>query len=285
MDVQLGQTGIRVFPVGLGAMPLSLKGRPEEKAAIAVIHAALEAGVTFIDTADVYCLDDADTGHNERLIAKALRSYPGRAHVTVATKGGMVRPRGAWEMDARPERLRAACERSLKALGVEAITLYQLHGPDDRVPFAESVGALAHLREEGKIVHAGLSNVTAQQLEAAQKIVRIESVQNECNPAQADDTRNGLIRACAAQGVTYIAYSPVGGHFGHRALVRHPTLVKVAQACGVSPYCIAIAWLLRQGDHVLPIPGASRPASIQDSVKAVSVRLSPEQIAALGKLA
>lgn len=278
MERSLGRTGIRVFPIGLGGMPLSLQGRPEEKAGIAVVHAALEAGVTFIDTANVYCIDDDDIGHNERLIAKALKTHPRGKDITVATKGGMTRPRGSWGMDGRPAKLRAACEASVKALGVEAITLYQLHGPDDRVPFPDSVGELARLKQEGKIRHVGLSNVTLQQLAAAQKIVRIESVQNECNPRQAEDVRSGLIRACAQQQVTYIPYSPVGGHFGHRNMAKHPVLLKLGKTHGCSPYNIALAWLLGLGEHVLPIPGASKIASIRDSVQAVQVKLSPEEV-------
>src|SRR5690606_23709592 len=134
--------------IGLGGMPLSIQGRPDEAQAIAVIHAALDAGITFIDTADAYCLDDGEIGHNERLIAKALAAWPS-ARVVVATKGGLERPGGRWETNGRPEHLRAACERSLAALGVEQIELYQLHAPDSAVPFAESVGALADLRREG----------------------------------------------------------------------------------------------------------------------------------------
>jgi aryl-alcohol dehydrogenase-like predicted oxidoreductase len=267
-----------VFAIGLGGMPLSLQGRPDEKAGIAVIHAALDAGVNFIDTANVYCLDDDDLGHNERLIAKALKTYPQGNAVTVATKGGMTRPRGSWGMEGRPAKLRAACEKSLRALGVDAIALYQLHGPDDRVPFADSVGELARLKQEGKIRHVGLSNVSVQQLDAAQKNVRIESVQNECNPSQNGDVRSGLIRACAGQRVTYLPYSPVGGHYGHRNLTKHPVLTKLAKAHGTSPYCIALAWLLSLGNPVLPIPGASKISSIQDSVKAIHVKLSPEDL-------
>jgi aryl-alcohol dehydrogenase-like predicted oxidoreductase len=232
----------------------------------------------------VYCLDDDDIGHNERLIAKALKSHPQGKKVTVATKGGMTRPRGSWGMEGRPAKLRAACEQSLKALGVDAITLYQFHGPDDRVPFADSVGELARLKQEGKIVHVGLSNVSLQQLNAAQKIVRIESVQNECNPQQNEDVRSGLITACAQQQVTYIPYSPVGGHFGHRSLGKHPVLAKLAKIHVTSAYCIALAWLLSLGDNVWPIPGASKIASILDSVKAVNVKLLPDELKQIAAL-
>ena len=150
-------------------MHLSIQDRPRRSRAFEVIHAALDAGVTLIDTADVYCLDDSEIGHNERLVAKALESWSGdRDRVIVATKGGVKRPSGRWEMDGRPEHLRAACERSLAALGVERIDLYQLHAPDPKVPLAESVGALADLQREGKIRWVGLSNVSVPQIREAE---------------------------------------------------------------------------------------------------------------------
>jgi aryl-alcohol dehydrogenase-like predicted oxidoreductase len=133
-------------------MPLSTADRPPEPDAVRVIHAALDAGVRLLDTADVYCLSDEDLGHNERLMAKALREWNGpRDEVIVATKGGMTRPDGRWDRNGRPEHLRRACDRSLQALGVDRIDLYQFHTPDPRVPFAESVGMLAELQQIGKV--------------------------------------------------------------------------------------------------------------------------------------
>jgi aryl-alcohol dehydrogenase-like predicted oxidoreductase len=275
---QIGRTGIRVYPIGLGGMPMSLDGRPPEAQSIAVIHAAIEAGVTLIDTADSYCRDDLDFNHNEKLIGKALKAHPAGKTITVATKGGLTRPRGAWNTDARPERLMRCCEASLKALGVEAITLYQLHAPDDRVPFADSVGALAKLKEQGKILHVGLSNVDVAQLDEAQRIVRVESVQNECNPGSVGDFRNGVIAACAKQGVTYLPYSPVGGHYGHRQQSKQRVLVEIGKAYGASPYQVALAWLLAKGPHLIPIPGASKITSIRDSAGAAGLELTADEI-------
>jgi len=140
----LGPSGPPVYPVGLGAMPLSIHGRPPEAEAIRVLLAAFAAGMNLVDTADAYCLDDRDVGHNERLIARALREWRG-GPVVVATKGACIRPGGAWRVNGHPDHLKGACDASLHALGVEAIDLYQLHAPDDRVPFADSVGALAEL--------------------------------------------------------------------------------------------------------------------------------------------
>ena len=278
MQREIGTTGIRVFAVGLGAMPLSLRGRPEEEAAIAVIRAALEAGVELIDTANSYCIDQRDVGHNERLIAQALKRLGAAERVTVASKGGLIRPGGAWDVDARPESLTRACERSLQDLGTAAITLYQLHAPDARVPWAESVGALARLQQAGKIRHVGLSNVTVAQIREAQRIVRVESVQNRCNLTDPGDLKSGLVRFCAEQGITYIPYSPVGGHYGHESLARHKALQPIARAHGCSPQQVLLAWLLAQGGHVLPIPGASKAASIRDSAAAVNVQLSADEL-------
>ena len=136
----IGTSGLAVAPIGLGGMPMSIAGRPSEAQSLATIHAALDAGMDLIDTADVYCLDDGDIGHNERLVAKALRERSDRDRIVVATKGGLERPRGSWTTNGRPAHLRKACERSLAALGVEQIALYQLHAPDDDVPFTDSVG-------------------------------------------------------------------------------------------------------------------------------------------------
>ncbi len=147
----LGPGAPAVTAVGYGGMHLSIEGRPPEEQALRVLRAALDAGVTLIDTADVYCIDQHDIGHNERLIAQALAGWAGdRASVTVATKGGVVRPAGRWDSDARPEQLRAACERSLRALGVDRLDLYQLHAPDPRVPLADSVGELCAASRGGQ---------------------------------------------------------------------------------------------------------------------------------------
>lgn len=280
----LGRTGWSVRAVGLGAMPMSIRADgPTEAEAVRVIHAALDAGTDLIDTADVYCHDDSDIGHNERLIAKALKAWPGKKPV-VATKGGLTRPGGRWERDARPASLRRACERSLRALGVDALALYQLHAPDDKVPYADQVGELSRLKEEGKVVHIGLSNVDLSELDAALAIVRVESVQNQLHPKERGDLDSGLVKACAERGVAYLPYCPVGGGHGHAALAAHPTVRALAHKHGASPYCVLIAWSLAQGENVIPIPGASKVASAVDSPKALSVRLGPEDLSALSSL-
>lgn len=273
----LGRTGLSFFPVGLGAMPLSVSGRPDEARALETLRAALEAGVDFIDTANVYCLDDSDIGHNERLIAKALRAH-GREGVLVATKGGLARPGGAWTNDARPAFLRESCEKSLKALGVEAIGLYQLHAPDSKVPLEESMGELRRLKDEGKILHVGVSNFDVDELERALKVVRVESVQNRCNPFAPEDYRDGVLAACERHGLSYLPYSVVGGHRGQARTAEQPALKEIAARRGVSPYRVVVAWHLAQSPAVLPIPGASRPESIRDSAAATELRLDAEEL-------
>lgn len=221
--------------VGLGAMPLSCAGRPGRATAVKVVHAALDAGMRLFDTADVYCLDDADLGHNERLLGEALRAHPAGRDAVVATKGGLGRPGGDWVSRARPEHLAAACERSLAALGVEAIDLYQLHAPDDVVPIEDSVGALARLREQGKIRHVGLSNVSADELARARAIVPVTSVQNRANVLDRSAWSDGVIEACAAASVAFLPYCPVGGESQRLAVHRHAGLRRAAARHGATP--------------------------------------------------
>lgn len=276
--------GREVSCIGLGGMPLSIAGRPPEDRGVAVIHAALDRGITLIDTADVYCLDDGDIGHNERLIARALAARPdGGAGVLVATKGGLARPRGAWTNSAHPDHLKRACERSLKALGVEAIQLYQLHAPDPAVPWEDSVGALAELKAAGKIVHVGLSNVDVDEIERARAIVEIASVQNRCNVLDRSSFSGGVVAHCERHGIAFLPYSPVGGHGldGRRQIATHPVLVRVAERHGATPPQVAIAWLLHRSPVMIPIPGASRVESVVSSVAAARLRLDPEDIAAI----
>jgi aryl-alcohol dehydrogenase-like predicted oxidoreductase len=274
---RLGPDGPLVGEVGLGGMYLSLDGRPDEAQAIRTIYAALDAGVTLIDTADVYCLDDRDRGHNERLIAKALS---GRAPgIVVATKGGLRRPGGAWVHDARPEQITAACEASSKALGVAVIDLYQLHAPGPHVPFVESVGAIARLRDRGLVRLVGLSNVSVDELAAARRIVPIASVQNRWNVHDRAPERDGMLAACEAAGIAFLPYSPFGG--GNRApkLLHHPGLAAAALRRDITPHRLLLAWMLARSPVVIPIPGSRQPHNAQDSAWATGVDLSAEDVA------
>jgi aryl-alcohol dehydrogenase-like predicted oxidoreductase len=280
----LGAGAPPVSAIGLGGMHLSLVDRPPETEAIHVIHAALDAGVTLLDTADVYCLDDNDIGHNERLIAKALASWGGsREQLVVATKAGMVRPDGRWERNGRPEHIRQACERSLKALGVSTIDLYQFHAPDSKVPFAESVGAFKRLRDEGKVRYVGLSNVSVAEIEQARAIVPIASVQNRLNPFFREAIQDGVVPHCTKQGIGFIAYSPVGGGRLNKKLPSHSVLVALAERHGASPHQIVLAWVRAQGGTVIPIPSARSVEHALDSVHAAALKLTTEEIGAIDR--
>ena len=278
-----GPTDVSLSVVGLGGMPMSIQGRPDEAQSIRTIHAALDAGMTLIDTADVYCLDDSDIGHNERLIAKALASWKGdRAGVRIATKGGLVRPGGAWESNARPTHLRLACENSLKALGVDRIWLYQLHAPDGSIPYEDSIGELARLETEGKVAHVGLSNVDVHEIDRARTLVPIVSVQNRMNPHDRRSIDNGVLAHCTTQGIAFLPYSPVGGGRGKAKIATDAKLAAVAKRHGATSYEVAIAWCIALSPITFPIPGASRPESAISSAKAAELELTAEDMSALG---
>lgn len=285
MSRALGQTGLRVNPIGLGAMPLSIHGRPDETQAFEVIRAFVEGGGDFIDTANVYCMNDADIGHNERLICAALNKLGQRDRVIIATKGGLRRPGGDWVVDGDPEFLRRSCDQSLTALGVEKITLYQLHAVDTQVGLAASLETLIRLREAGKIEHIGLSNVTLAQLREALALTPIASVQNRCNPYERSDFDNGMVAFCQQEGIAYLPHSPVGGHTGHIRLAHDAILQGLASEYQVSAYVVVLAWLLAKGELILPIPGASKPASILDSLKAPTLILRQDDLRAIDSLA
>jgi aryl-alcohol dehydrogenase-like predicted oxidoreductase len=261
-------------------MYLSIRDRPSEDDAVRTIHAALDAGITLIDTADVYCMDGRDIGHNERVIARALREKP-TANVVVATKGGLSRPNGAWTRTAKPAHLRAACEASLKALGRERIDVYQLHAPDPAVPFVDSVGELARLAREGKIAHVGLSNVEVSEIDEARALVPIVSVQNRWNPLDRSPERDGVLAHCQELRIAFLPYSPFGGATGARSLTSIGRLAQEARKRDVSTHRLVLAWMLAKSDVVIPIPGARRIESVVDSARAAEVALSPDDVRAI----
>ncbi len=275
---QLDNTNIEVFAVGLGAMPLSLDGRPDEAQALSVIEAFVDGGGNFIDSANVYCIDDADVGHNEKLIVKALSKLEDSNNIIVTTKGGLRRPKGGWTVDASPEWLRHSCEKSLQDLNTDSIFLYQLHAPDPDVPLIDSVGELARLKAEGKIHHIGLSNVSVEHIKLALSITDITSVQNRCNLFERTSFENGVVKFCEKNNISFIAHSPVGGHFQHAQHADNKLLKKLAEKYAVSTYQIMIAWLLNKSPSILTIPGASKTGSIMDSLQAINVEFSKEDM-------
>jgi aryl-alcohol dehydrogenase-like predicted oxidoreductase len=276
-DVQVGE-------IGLGGMPMSIEGRPEEARSIATIHAALEAGVTLIDTADAYHRDADEVGHNELLIAKALSSYGGdTSDVLVATKGGHLRPGdGSWTVDGRPEYLKRAAKASAGRLGVDAIGLYQFHRPDPNVDYADSVGALRDLLDDGVIRMAGISNANVDQIRLAQEILggRLVSVQNQFSPAFRSSQVE--LELCAELGIAFLPWSPLGGISRASTLAgQGAAFERIGAELGVSSQQVCLAWELSLAPVVIPIPGASRPASTQDSARAAALTLTTEQITEL----
>jgi aryl-alcohol dehydrogenase-like predicted oxidoreductase len=245
-------------------------GPPRDRAhAHKVLRRAFELGCNFFDTADSYGPEV-----DERLIAEALHPYP--KGLVIATKGGLVRPnRHAWDPDGRPEHLRKAVDGSLERLRLERIDLYQLHAPDDRVPFAESVGALAELQRAGKIRHLGVSNVTVRQLAEARRIAPIVSVQNEYNIG--DRGSDDVLAACEKAGIAFIPWYPLGAG---RAL-KAAKVQRVAKRIGATPAQVALAWLLARSSVMLPIPGTASLAHLEENVAAAELRLAREDLAAL----
>lgn len=229
---------VQVGAIGLGGMPMSIEGRPDEQRSVATVHAALEAGVTLIDTADAYHRDADEVGHNESLIARAVAEYGGdTSDVLIATKGGHLRPGdGSWTLNGSPEYLKKACDASLERLGVEAIGLYQFHRPDPRVPYEESVGAIRDLLDAGKIRFAGISNASPDRIRLANEILggRLVSVQNQFSPAFRSSEPE--LELCAELGIAFLPWSPLGGISNAGALgSRYAAFADVAQTHGVSP--------------------------------------------------
>jgi len=275
---------LAVGAIGLGGMPMSIEGRPDEARSVATIHAALDAGVTLIDTADSYHRDANEVGHNESLIARALASYGGdTSDVLVATKGGHLRPGdGSWTQNGSPDYVKQACEGSLKRLGVDAIGLYQFHRPDPRVPYADSIGALRELLAEGKILRAGISNANPAQIRAAREILgpSLVSVQNQFSPTFRSSEAE--LYLCNELGLAFLPWSPLGG-ITHAAGLgdRFAAYAEIGAAHGVSPQQVCLAWMLAKAPVVIPIPGSTRPETIRDSVAAERLELGAEELARL----
>jgi pyridoxine 4-dehydrogenase len=264
---------LTVRRLGFGAMRITGPGiwgdPPDPDEAIAVLRRAVELGVNFIDTADSY-----GPFVSERLIAEALHPYPD--DVVIATKGGLVRPGpGDWKTDGRPQHLRAACEESLQRLRLEQIPLYQLHRPDPNVPLEDSVGALVELKDEGKIRHIGLSNVTEAQLDQAMQLTPIVSVQNRYS--RVDRSSESMVDRCEIESIAFLPWAPMeAGTIG-----RDSPVARVAEAHDVTPHQAALAWLLARSPTMLPIPGTGSVPHLEDNVRAASVRLTPEEVAEL----
>ena len=264
-------------------MPLTMDQRPAEADAIAAVHAALDAGVTLIDTADAYTPSSRGPGGNEELVAKALAGYGGDTdQVLVATKGGHTRDGADWGVNGRPEYLRKACEESLQRLDVDAIDIYQHHRPDPDVPYDETMGGLKELHDAGLIQRAGISNADPDQIRTAHAVLgeALVSVQNQFSPKFRSSEPE--IAVCEELGLAFLPWSPLGGIRSAKDLgSAYVAFAEVGEAHGVSPQQVCLAWQLALSDQIIPIPGASRAASIHDSARAVELTLSDEEVARL----
>ncbi|NDJ23144.1 aldo/keto reductase [Nostoc sp. B(2019)] len=277
---QLGKSGIFVSAIGLGGMPMSIYNRPPESQSIPVIHRALDLGITFIDTADSYCKDESDKHHNEQLINKALTSYKGDiSQVIVATKGGLMRPNGSWTRNGSPENLRQTIRVSFEALGgAKPIDVWQYHSPDTNYTIEESLTPVKEAVETGLIRFVGVSNFSVEQIKQARDVVDIVSVQNQYSPWERQPENDGVLKYCEQEGLTFLPWSPFGGIRRHQNLQDIPAIAQLAKEKGVSVYNIVLAWLRSKSPSILPIPGASKISSIEDSVHALIVTLSDEEV-------
>jgi aryl-alcohol dehydrogenase-like predicted oxidoreductase len=269
---ELGRTGLRVSAIGLGCMGMSeFYGRPDEGEAILTLHRALELGVTLLDTADMY-----GRGANELLLGKALAGR--REQAVVATKLGIVRTddKSLRVFNGKPEYVKEACDASLRRLGITEIDLYQLHRIDPRVPAAESLGTLAELRDEGKIRHVGLSEVGVEEIRQAREIVPIASVQNRYNLT--DRGSEDVLDFCEREGIGFIPWFPLA--VGDLARPGGP-LDEIAARHDATPGQIALAWLLWRSPVILPIPGTSSVAHLEENTAAASLELDEEELATL----
>jgi histidinol-phosphate phosphatase family protein len=261
-------------PLGLGLLRLSTEGRPDETAAIAVIHHALDAGIRVLDTADSYALDDKDLHYGERLVRKALAAWGGdRTEVRVVTKVGMARPKGRWVPAARPERLRKVVEGSLAALGGEAIFLLLLHGNDPATPFEDQLATLAALQREGKVRHLGLCNVDVAEIRQAQRHFPVAAIQNELSVINRGAATDATLALARALGIPFLAHRPLGGHAKTEGLVKNRAVKPVADRYSITPHEAALATLLDVGAPIVPLFGATRPDRVDSCLRAAAVRL------------
>jgi aryl-alcohol dehydrogenase-like predicted oxidoreductase len=270
-----------VSAIGLGAMPMSVREHNDDERSVATIRRAVELGVTLIDTADAYSPDEATFGHNELVVARALREI-GADHVLVATKGGHTRRGTEWELDGSPEYLRRACLASIERLGVERIDLYQHHRPDPQVPYAETIDGLKALLDEGLVAAVGLSNADPQQIRLAHDVLGdgLAAVQNQFSPAFRSSEPE--IHLCAELGITFLAWSPLGGMSDASSLgSKWQPFADLAEKYGVSPQRVCLAWELSLSEAMVPIPGASRPKSVEDSAAAADLVIDEDDLRSL----
>jgi aryl-alcohol dehydrogenase-like predicted oxidoreductase/predicted kinase len=269
--------------VGLGCMRLSTDESRNEEHALETIAAAAEAGITVFDTARAYGRGETELGHNERLLARALRRCGAEGSARIVTKGGMARSGGGWIPDGRAKAIRSDCEASLAALAGLAIDLYLIHAPDPRTPWRTSMRALARLVDEGLVRRVGLSNVNRRLLDEALDLTPVAAVQVALSLYDDWALRGGVVERCAEARIALIAHSPLGGVRGARRLARHPALAEVADAHGASAGEVALAWLLGLSPVVVAIPGARRPETARSAARAAELELDADERAVLAQ--
>jgi aryl-alcohol dehydrogenase-like predicted oxidoreductase len=269
--------------IGLGCMRLSTDESRNGELALDTIAAAAEAGVTVFDTARAYGRGAAELGHNERLLARALRRCGAHGSARIVTKGGMTRTGGGWIPDGRARTILADCEASLAALDGLAIDLYLIHAPDPRTPWRTSVRALARLVDEGMVKRVGLANVNRRQLDEALELARVAAVQVALSPYDDSALRGGVVERCAGTGIAVIAHAPLGGPRRASGLARHRVLVDIANAHNASPAEVALAWLLELSPAIIAIPGARRPETARSAARAALLRLDAPERAGLAR--
>ncbi len=269
-----GVLGEIPIPLGLGLLKLSTEGRPPEEEAIALIHFALDQGIRVLDTADSYALGDNDLHYGEALVRKALESWGGpREAVKVVTKVGLTRPKGKWLPNGRPEHLRKAVEGSLQALGVDRIFLLLLHAHDPKTPFEDTLGALAQMQKEEKIVHLGLSNVSIPEVRQAERHFAVAAIQNELSVQDRSGATEGLVALARQLGIPFLAHRPLGGHANAAKLAKNRAMKPLSARLGVTPFEAALAVLLDLGPPVLPLLGTTRRETLESCLRAQHVRL------------
>jgi aryl-alcohol dehydrogenase-like predicted oxidoreductase len=278
-----------VSAIGLGAMPFSFGEKADERIdrSIATVRAALDAGITFIDTSDIYAPSWDTMGHNEQVVAKALKAYGDHDQVVVGTKGGITRADGeGWGRDGSPAYLRAAVEKSLRNLEVDVIDLYQWHRPDRSLVYGDVIETFKTLKDEGKIKAVGISNANVEEIQIAIDVLGaggLASVQNEFSPRFRSS--EPTLELCAENDVAFLPWSPLGGGSQAKEVgSRFAVITEVADGHGVSPQQVVLAWELALAEQVIPIPGASRPESITDSAKAADLELTAEEVARLSDI-
>ena len=282
----LDGTGVKVSVLGFGAMPLSIQGRPGEAQGIDALHSLIDLGITLIDTADSYCLDENDKHHNERLIAKALATYKGdTSHIRVATKGGLMRPGGAWVVNGDPRHLQKTILDSYTALGGSSpIFLWQHHAPDPAFPLTESLEAVRKAVDAGLIEHVGVSNYTLDQITEAKLVLPIVSVQNQYNLWRRDVETNGVLDYCTQQELAFFPWGPLGGMNRAGSLSEVKLLAQMAREKAVTPQALVLAWLRHKSPAIIPIPGARTGGHMKELVEAAGLPLTDEEAEAIDHL-